>query len=158
VLHRIGGKHIFRHQANPERERHSYEDNILKREVIQPELLEIPKGPYSQAVKVTGDTLLFISGQTPLDSRGNLIGKGDISAQARQVMENLKHLLEAAGGTMDDVVKTTVYITQLDHFKIISDIRKAYFREPYPASTLLVVSSLYLKDILVEIDAIAVLK
>jgi reactive intermediate/imine deaminase len=131
---------------------------VLKREVIQPELLEIPKGPYSQAIKVTGDTLMFISGQTPLNSRGNLIGKGDISAQSRQVMENLKCILEAAGGTLDDIVKTTVYITQPDHFKIISDIRKEYFREPYPASTLIVVSNLYLRDILVEIDAIAVLK
>jgi 2-iminobutanoate/2-iminopropanoate deaminase len=130
----------------------------LNKQVIQPKLLEIPKGPYSQAIKVTGDTLLFVSGQTPLDSRGNLIGKGNISAQSRQVMENLKCTLEAAGGTLDDIVRTTVYITQLDHFKIVSDIRKEYFREPYPASTLLMVNNLYLKEILVEIDAIAVLK
>ena len=130
----------------------------MKKEVVLPKQLEVPKGPYSQAIKVTGGTLLFVSGQTPLDSEGRLVGKGDSCAQARQVMENLTSVLEAAGGTLGDIVRTTVYITDLEHFKDVSDVRKAYFGVPYPASTLLVVSSLYLKDILVEIDAIAVLK
>ncbi|MCJ7617049.1 MAG: RidA family protein [Desulfobacterales bacterium] len=130
----------------------------MKKELVQPNLLEVPKGPYSQAIKVTRDTLLFISGQTPLDSEGRLVGKGDPSAQTRQVMENLSCVLEAAGGKLDDIVKTTVYITHLDHFKRVSDVRKEYLGSPYPASTLLVVNSLYLKEILVEIDAIAVLK
>jgi len=130
----------------------------MRKETIQPKELEIPKGPYSQAVKVTGNILLFISGQTPLDSEGKLVGKGDHIAQARQVMKNLKYTLEAAGGSLDDIVKTTVYITNLDYFKSVSDIRKEFFKDKYPASTLLVVSSLYNKDILVEIDAIAVLK
>ena len=125
---------------------------------MQPKALERPKGPYSQAIKATGETLLFISGQTPLDSRGRLVGKGDPSAQTRQVIENLSSILETAGGKLDDIVKTTVYITDLDHFQSISAVRKGYFKMPYPASTLLVVKSLYRKDILVEIDAIAVLK
>ena len=130
----------------------------MKMEIVQPEQLEVPKGPYSQALKVTGETLLFISGQTPLDSQGSLVGKEDPSAQTRQVMENLSSVLRTAGGTLDNIVKTTVYITDLDHFRSVSEIRKEYFTHPYPASTLLVVSSLYLKEILVEIDAIAVLK
>lgn len=130
----------------------------MKKETIQPKELEIPKGPYSQAVKVTGNTFLFVSGLVPLDSEGKLVGKGDPTAQARQVMKNLKYTLEAGGGSLDDVVKTTVYITNLDYFKAVSDVRKAYFGGDYPASTALVVKSLYLEDILVEIDAIAVLK
>lgn len=130
----------------------------MKKQVIQPKELEIPKGPYAQAIKVRGNNLLFVSGQTPLDSQGRLAGEGDPVSQSRQVMENLKHALDAAGGTLDDIVKTTVYITDLKYFKAVSDVRREYFRDKYPASTLLVVSSLYRKDILVEIDAIAVLK
>jgi reactive intermediate/imine deaminase len=130
----------------------------VEKETLQPKELEIPRGPYSQAIKVTGNTLLFISGQVPLDSEGKLVGKGDPIAQASQVMKNLKYTLEAAGGSLDDIVKTTVYITNLAYFKAVSDVRKAYFGDKYPASTALVVNSLYLEDILVEIDAIAVLK
>jgi 2-iminobutanoate/2-iminopropanoate deaminase len=130
----------------------------MKKEIIQPKEVEIPKGTYSQAIRVTGNTLLFISGQTPLDSQGRLIGKGDAVLQARQVMENLKHTVEAAGGTLDDIVKTTVYLTSLEYFRAVSNVRREYFKGQYPASTLLVVSSLYLEDILVEIDAIAVLR
>lgn len=130
----------------------------MKKKMVQPKPLEVPKGPYSQAIKVSGNILLFVSGQTPLDSQGRLVGKSDPSAQTRQVMQNLSSVLEAAGGTLDDIVKTTVYITHLDHFKSVSDVRKEYFKTPYPASTLLVVKSLYLKDILVEIDAVALLE
>ena len=130
----------------------------MKKEPIQPKELEIPKGPYSQAVKVIGNTFLFISGLVALDSEGKVVGKGDPTAQAKQVMENLKYTLEAGGGTLNDVVKTTVFITNLDYFKAVSEVRKAYFGGDYPASTALVVSSLYLEELLVEIDAIAVLK
>jgi 2-iminobutanoate/2-iminopropanoate deaminase len=129
----------------------------MKKEVIQPKGVEFPKGPYSQAIKVRGNNILFVSGQTPLDAQGILIGKGDPIAQSRQVMDNLKLTLEAAGGTLDDIVKTTVYVTDLKYFKAVSDIRREYFGDKYPASTLLVVSKLYREDILVEIDAIAVL-
>ena len=129
----------------------------MKKEVVQPKEVEVSKGPYSQAINVRGSNLLFVSGQTPLDSQGRLIGKGDPVIQSRQVMDNLKHTLEAAGGTLDDIVKTTVYITDLNYFKAVSDVRREYFGDKYPASTLLVVSKLYREDILVEIDAIAVL-
>ena len=89
----------------------------MKKEVIQPKEVEVPEGPYSQAIKVRGSNLLFVSGQTPLDFQGRLIGKGDPVVQSRQVMDNLKHTLEAAGGTLDDIVKTTVYITDLQQVR-----------------------------------------
>jgi len=129
----------------------------MKKEIIQPKEVEVPKGPYSQAIKVRGNNLLFVSGQTPLDAQGKLIGKGDPIAQSRQVMYNLKLTLEAAGGTLGDIVKTTVYLTDLKYFQAVSDIRREYFGDKYPASTLLVVNQLYREDIYVEIDAIAVL-
>jgi 2-iminobutanoate/2-iminopropanoate deaminase len=73
-------------------------------------------------------------------------------------MDNLKHTLEAACSTLDDIVKTTVYITNLDYSEAVSDVRQEYFRDKYPASIILVVSKLYREDILVENDAIAVLE
>ncbi len=108
-------------------------------------------GPYSQAVKV--GNLLFISGQIPLNSKGDLV-KGDIKVQTEQVLENIKGIVEEAGGTMKDIVKTTVYLKDLGDFKDFNDTYRRFFPEDPPARATVGVSDLP-KGVDIEIEAIA---
>jgi 2-iminobutanoate/2-iminopropanoate deaminase len=110
-----------------------------------------PVGPYSQVVQ-TGE-LLFLAGQVPLTPQGKM-NDGDISAQARQVLNNLKAVLEAAGCSMDDVVRTTIFLGDLSDFEAVNRVYAEYFHEPYPARSTVEVSKLP-KGARLEIDAIA---
>ena len=114
-----------------------------------------PAGIFSQGVSVRAGNLVFVSGQVARNAQGELVGKDDIVAQTRQVIENIKSVLEAAGATLDDVVKVTVYITNIEHFPQIHQVRADYFKSDYPASTLVVVKGLAHEDFLIEIEAIA---
>lgn len=110
-------------------------------------------GPYSQAV-VSGD-LVFCSGQIPLDpASGEIVGAGDVRAQTRQVMRNLGAVLEAAGATFSDVVRTTIYLTDLADFAIVNEVYGAFFPGTPPARATVQVSALP-RAALIEIDAIA---
>jgi reactive intermediate/imine deaminase len=130
----------------------------LKIEVINPKTVSKPiKLTFSQAVKVTGKTFLFISGQVSVDKEGNTIGKGDVKAQTRQVIENIKTLVENAGSTIKNIIKVTVYLVDMEHFEPVHEVRKEYFKENPPASTLVQVNKLVSPDWLIEIDAIAIL-
>lgn len=129
----------------------------MKKEIIVAEQMSQPRGIYSPAVKAEGNRFLFISGMTARDQGGNIVGKGDIKAQTRQVLENIKRVLDKAGATLDHVVKVTVYITDMSHFKEIHEVRAEYFKKDYPASTMIQVSGLVSKDLLIEIEAVAVL-
>jgi 2-iminobutanoate/2-iminopropanoate deaminase len=129
----------------------------MQKEILAPKELCTPLGIYSHAVKVQGDTLLFISGTTARDKNGNLVGKGDIKAQTQQILENMKVILTSVGATFDNIVKVTVFIRDMAHFKEIHEVRARYFRKDFPASTLVQVSRLYTDDILIEMEAIAVL-
>lgn len=111
-----------------------------------------PVGPYSAAVEIRG--LVFFSGQVPLDAKGRPAGYSMIE-QARKALENLKALVAAAGLTMDDIVKTTVFLEELDEFGAMNDIYAEYFQEPYPARSTVEVAALP-KNVKIEIDAIAV--
>jgi enamine deaminase RidA (YjgF/YER057c/UK114 family) len=102
-------------------------------------------------------TTIHVAGQVSLDEDGTLVGAGDAAAQARQALVNLRRVLEAAGATLDDVVKTTVYLTDLDSRGPVNEARLEAFTAPPPANTLLVVSSLALPEFLVEIEALAVI-
>lgn len=128
----------------------------MKKEIIQTEKLSKPVGPYSLGVKVRGGNLLFTSGQAPWDSQGNVVGKGDIVAQTDQTLKNLQAVLEAGGATFDDVVKLTIYVTSFEGYQKITEIRKKYFKDKFPASTMVEVNRLVDKDMLIEIEAIAV--
>ena len=86
-----------------------------------------PAGILSQGIKVPAGNLVFVSGQVARNAQGELVGKGDIVAQTQQVMENIKAVLEAAGATLDDIVKVTVYITNIEHFSQIHQVRAEYF-------------------------------
>ncbi len=109
-------------------------------------------GPYSQAVKV--NNLIFISGQIPLDpTSGELIG-GDIKVQTRRVLENLNEIITAGGGTMEHIVKTTVYLNNMDDFLLMNEIYAEFFPNNPPARACVEVSRLP-KDVAIEIDAIA---
>jgi 2-iminobutanoate/2-iminopropanoate deaminase len=128
----------------------------MEKIILQPEEVSKPKNPYSQGVKVKGNSLLFISGQVPTDEKGNLVGQGDIKAQTRKVFENLKAMLKAGGATFQQVVKLTIFLKNMEDFPAFTAVRSQYLKEDFPATTLVAVDSLVNKDWLVEIEAIAV--
>lgn len=130
----------------------------MSRNVVNPPNLAAPLGPYSYAVKVEGGELLFISGCVALDAAGNVVGKGDVAKQAEQVMENIKTILETAGGSLADVVKVTNYMRDAREFPKLAAVRSRYLTKPYPASTMVEVSRLIQDDLLVEIEAIAMIR
>lgn len=111
-----------------------------------------PIGPYSAGIE-SGDTV-FLSGQTPLDAATGKLVEGDIDVQARQCMENLKALLEAAGLTFAHVVKTTIFLTSMGDFAAVNEAYKAYVSEPYPARSTIAVAALPM-GAKVEIEMIA---
>jgi 2-iminobutanoate/2-iminopropanoate deaminase len=108
-------------------------------------------GPYSQAVKV--GNLVYTSGQIPMTPEGELI-TGDIHDQARQVLINLQNLLEASGSSLDKVIKTTIYLTNMDDFIAINTIYAEFFVGRFPARSTVAVKTLP-KNVDIEIDAIA---
>ena len=111
-----------------------------------------PIGPYSAAIE-SGDTV-FISGQIPLDAATGKLVEGDVSAQAKQSLENLKALLEAAGLTFAHVVKTTIFLTTMNDFAAVNEVYKGYVGEPYPARSTIAVAGLPM-GAKVEIEMIA---
>jgi reactive intermediate/imine deaminase len=111
-------------------------------------------GTYSQAVRV-GNTI-WVSGQIPLDPVTKEMVKGDIEAQIRRVFENLKAIVLAAGASLDDVVKATVFLTDLSNFGLVNKIMAEYFREPYPARAAVGVASLP-RGAQVEVECIVAL-
>lgn len=114
-----------------------------------------PGRPFSLAVKVKAEELLFISGQTARDATGNTVGIGDIKAQTRQIMENIGKILRDAGGGYDDIVKITMYVTSLEDLPAAIEARSEYLNGHKPASTS--VQAALRKDALIEIEAIAAL-
>ena len=109
-------------------------------------------GPYSQAVRV-GD-LLFTSGMIPIDPATNTLVEGGIELQARRALENVKALLEASGSSLDKVVKTTVFIKDMNDFAKVNEIYAEFFTSDFPARSCVEVARLP-KDVLIEMEAIA---
>jgi 2-iminobutanoate/2-iminopropanoate deaminase len=129
----------------------------MAKQSINPEGAPAPVGPYVQVtVAPPGGRVVCCSGAVALDADGNVVGKGDIAAQTRQTLENLKLALEAAGATFEDVVKINSYVTDFSLFPQIAPIRAEYLREPYPASTTVEVSALIFPELMIEIEAIAI--
>ncbi|MGD8378478.1 MAG: RidA family protein [Gammaproteobacteria bacterium] len=110
-------------------------------------------GPYSQAVKI--DNTVYLSGQIPLDPETMEMVTGDIDVQVRRVFDNLRAVAEAAGKGLSDVVKLTIYLTDLGNFATVNEIMTEYFDEPYPARAAIGVAALP-KGAEVEMDAIMV--
>jgi 2-iminobutanoate/2-iminopropanoate deaminase len=124
--------------------------------LIRAKGLAEPISHYTDAV-VAGKTV-YVSGQGAQDGQGKLVGRGDVVAQTRQVLDNMKTALAAAGGTLDDVTKVTVYLKNVDDRPKVNEVRKEYFKDNKPASTLIEISRFAIDGMLVEIEAVAVLK
>lgn len=110
---------------------------------------------YSHAAK--SGNVLYIAGQVAKDVEGNLVGKGDFEAQIHQVYENLKNIMEESGGTLQNIVKMTTFLTHYSYIETYRSVRSKYFPEPCPPNTLLIIESLALPDFMIEVEAIAVL-
>jgi reactive intermediate/imine deaminase len=126
----------------------------MKKEMIKTDKAPQAIGPYSQAVKV-GDTI-YLAGQIPLVPETMALENGDMRAQIRRVFENLAAVAKASGGSLQDVVKLNVYLTDLGHFPLVNEVMAQYFREPYPARAAVGVAALP-KGATVEMDAVMVL-
>lgn len=116
-----------------------------------------PFGAFSSAAWQPPGRVLHISGHVSQDVDGRTVGVGDMETQTRQVLDNIGGVLSAAGGTFDDVVKVTVFVTDVSEIGAIHAVRREYFSEPYPASTLVQVAQLIDPDWLIEIEAVAVI-
>ena len=127
--------------------------SINSKQVISTTAAPQAIGTYSQAIKVQGTS--YLSGQIPLDPRTMALVPGDMEAQIIQVFENLKAVSAAAGGSLSDIVKLNIYLTDLSHFALVNDVMSRYFKEPYPARAAVGVAALP-KGAAVEMDAIMV--
>ena len=128
-----------------------------KTQISSPKLRQ-PSGVFSHATTIEAKgRLVFISGMTARRPDGSIAGVGDISEQTRQVCENIKAAVEAAGGSMDDICRVDVYVRNMEHFDAIHKVRGQYFKPPLPASTMVEVTKMTSPEYLIEINAIAVL-
>lgn len=125
---------------------------MTQKEKVETKLAPAAIGPYSQAVKA-GD-MIFVSGQLPIDVKTGMFASNDIVGQTKQSLENMKAILEEAGYTMDQVLKTTVYLQDMGDFNAMNEVYAQYFQSPYPARVAFQVAKLP-KDAKVEIEAIA---
>jgi enamine deaminase RidA (YjgF/YER057c/UK114 family) len=134
------------------------EERVMPKVQISSPKLRQPSGVFSHAttIEATG-RLVFISGMTARRADGSVAGIGDITEQTRQVCENVKAAVEAAGGSMDDICRVDVYVRNMEHFEAIHKVRAQYFKPPLPASTMVEVAKMTSPDYLIEISAIAVL-
>ncbi len=126
----------------------------MSRQIIQTANAPAAIGPYSQAVRA-GNTVYF-SGQIPLDPATGAIVEGDIEAQARRCFDNLKAVAEAAGGSLDRIVRLGLYLTDLNEFAKVNAVMESYFSAPFPARSTIEVSALP-KGASFEVDAVMVI-
>lgn len=116
-----------------------------------------PTAPFSLATVSHGSKIVHISGQVAQDEQGKNVGVGDVRVQTEQVIQNIKACVEAEGGTLADVCRVTIYLTAREYLPIVMEVRRAHFKDPFPAATAVVVSGLANHEWLVEIEATAVL-
>jgi 2-iminobutanoate/2-iminopropanoate deaminase len=129
----------------------------MTHQIIKTENAPAPVGPYNQAIAAQGK-LIFVAGQIPLDPKtGTIVGDGDIVAQTKQVMANLEAILIEAGANWDNVVKTTVFLSNFENFGTMNQIYAQFFKEEIAPARACVEVSRLPKDVLVEIECIAVL-
>lgn len=124
----------------------------IQRIVIEPDSYE----PFRLSQGYRVDDLLFISGQAAIDQNGRIVGVGDFDAQAAQVFRNLERVLLAGDSSLRNVIKVTIFLRDMSNFEKIVDLRGRYFTPPYPADSIVEVTSLYSAEALIEIEAIAV--
>ncbi|HEV8390692.1 MAG TPA: RidA family protein [Dongiaceae bacterium] len=124
-------------------------------DAVNPPDLWQPFGPFSQ-IAIQGDgRIVHLKGQVALDRDGRIVGAGDMRAQLRQVLENIRVALATVGGEAGDILSLTNYVTDMEAFLAAGDIRRAFFSTPYPVTTTVEVARLYDRALLVEVSAIA---
>jgi len=101
-------------------------------EILPERMYKAPHAPFSLATRTRGSTPLHLSGQVAQGPDGRTVGQGDIERQTVQILENMRALVEAAGGTLADVARIVVYLTSREHLRTVLDVRRRYFQEPYP--------------------------
>ncbi|CAR55854.1 RidA family protein [Burkholderia cenocepacia] len=124
-------------------------------EAVNPPEVWAPFGAFSMAMIQGDGRIVHLKGQVALDRDGQVVGAGDMRAQVRQTLGNLRDVLAALGGQMRDVISLVHYATDIDAFMQAGDIRNTYFAAPYPVTTTIQVERLYHPDLLIEIAAIA---
>jgi reactive intermediate/imine deaminase len=130
----------------------------MTKQFINPENLSKPTG-YTHVVDTRGSRSIYISGQIAFDKQGQLVGLGDMKAQTEQVFQNLQHALAAVGASFSDVVKVTYFLTDMSQIQAVREVRSRYLDSAnLPASTAVEVRQLVNKDLLIEIEAIAVVE
>lgn len=131
---------------------------MVEKHATTPSTVAKPVGPYSHAYAIdAGDArIVFVAGQVGVDRSGNLVGKGDMRAQAAQTLENIAEVLAANGAGFADVVKMNTYVTDIDRRAEVSEARAAFLKPPFPISTFVEVSRLIDPDWLIEIECVAV--
>jgi reactive intermediate/imine deaminase len=126
-----------------------------RRTAVNPSTVPAPiRGYYSNAVRVEPGPLLFIAGQVAIDQQGQLVGRGDAAAQCEQILQNISGICAAQGATLADVIKVTVYVTDIAILDRIAPVRLKHFPKDGPASVLVEVSQLVEPDMLLEIEAV----
>ncbi len=126
----------------------------MGKRVLKPASIKA-KGSYSPGWEVSGGRLIYVAGQIPWDSEGRTVARGDIAGQTRQVFANIAAVLAESGATLDDVIKISIFPTDIRFRDTINQIRTEVFKPPYPASTQVAVAALADPDWLVEIEAVA---
>lgn len=116
------------------------------------------RGAYSAGREAPPGRTVYISGMVAMDAEGNVVGEGDVALQTETVLENVKIAVEEAGGNMSDIVKVTVFTRDMSQYDEIHEVRRRYFEEPYPASSMVEVSALIDPRLLIEIEAVAVIR
>lgn len=115
-----------------------------------------PFEPFALSQAIAVGDWLFVSGQAAMDAQGNVVGKGDFKQQAVCAFENLEQVLKAGGSSLLDVVKVTLFLTDISYFPEVIELRRRFFKPPYPADSIVEVKALALPDLMFEIEAIAV--
>ena len=116
--------------------------------------LPVPVAPFSYAIKVKGRDFLFVPNQIPIDSSGEIVGKGDVIAQATWGFENLRAILDKLNFSFENVVKMTWYLTTRKNWAPVVQVRERYFKDKWPAATFVLVDTLSREDVLFEMNAI----
>ena len=125
---------------------------------IKSDKLNEPVGVYSQGIEVVNpNRFVFLSGFTSRNKEGEVVGKDDIRLQTETVLNNMRIALQEVGAYLNNIVKMTLFIKDMSHFKDIQEVRAMYFTKPYPACSMLEVSGLINKDHLIEIESIAII-
>jgi 2-iminobutanoate/2-iminopropanoate deaminase len=126
----------------------------MAKRVLKPATIKA-NGSYSPGWEVSGGRLIYVAGQLPCDAHGQIVAKGDVAGQTRQVFANIAAVLAESGASLSDVIKLTIFAADISYRNIINKIRSETFTESYPASTQVAVAALVDPDWMVEIEAVA---